>query len=396
MRHRRAVALDEVRFLRFVTKQRAGLPLVEEEVLDGASDVGPERLAIRLENGPLRAFVNRAFEVDEVPAQVDVLPFGIGTDRAGAPEPEAAAFEEAKTINAFGIQHLLLAFVDQLLEPDREVHHFVRRRFPDGALNVVPRVDAGHKTARRQVQFLARDRVEHRHPRIINRRVFRIELCPDAAHVGDAHRRRAVEHSDAIAHFFGVTDERPDDRVGVVAEMFIVRRAAGRGDDRNIFDVFKLFQPRLVSFLGIVGAFVFGKARPQAVVAADERDFVELSSRELLRQCCAVREIVASQHKEIWEEGVDYVEPSPPGRKRLDHDRQRTRLGQRIGMRAELGEDRIHRAGKFVLRIERQIGPRTQIVFTVARQYVDRDGDYLDRVAGVRGWVGIKIQIVPR
>src|SRR3954454_65044 len=74
LRQRRPVAPDEVRRLGLVAEQRSHLELVEEEVRDGAADVRPQRLSVRLEHGPLRAPVDRVLEVREVPADVDVLP----------------------------------------------------------------------------------------------------------------------------------------------------------------------------------------------------------------------------------------------------------------------------------------------------------------------------------
>src|SRR3954454_19653514 len=41
LRHRRAVAAHEESLVRLVAEERARLPLVEEEVLDGATDVAP-------------------------------------------------------------------------------------------------------------------------------------------------------------------------------------------------------------------------------------------------------------------------------------------------------------------------------------------------------------------
>src|SRR5262245_50104135 len=63
LRHRRTVALDEVGLFRLVTQEGAHLPFVQEEVFDGAPDIGPELLAIGFEDGPLRSLVDRSFEV---------------------------------------------------------------------------------------------------------------------------------------------------------------------------------------------------------------------------------------------------------------------------------------------------------------------------------------------
>src|SRR6185503_8952756 len=97
------------------------LPLVEHEILDRSSHVAPERFSIRLEDGPLRAFVNRVFEVSEVATQVHIFPLGIGADRARAPQPETSSFEEAETVDAFRIKNVLLRLVEQLLKTKREI-----------------------------------------------------------------------------------------------------------------------------------------------------------------------------------------------------------------------------------------------------------------------------------
>src|SRR4051812_32100772 len=53
LRHRGAVAAHEVRLLRRGAQECAGAPLDVEEVLHGAADVAPQRLAVGLEHRPL-------------------------------------------------------------------------------------------------------------------------------------------------------------------------------------------------------------------------------------------------------------------------------------------------------------------------------------------------------
>src|SRR5881227_45414 len=102
--HRRAVAADEVRLLRLISQQRAVLPLVEQEVVDGAPDGGPETLTVRLEHGPLRAAVDRVLEEREVTSQVDVLPLRVGAHRPGAPQPVTPTFEEPEAVDPLGVE----------------------------------------------------------------------------------------------------------------------------------------------------------------------------------------------------------------------------------------------------------------------------------------------------
>src|SRR5437868_13636321 len=103
LRHRRAVAAHEVRLVGLVTQERSLLPLVQEEVFDCAADVAPKLRAVRLEDGPLRAAVNGAFEIDEVATQVDVLPFGVGSCRARSPQTEAAPLEVAEAVDTIRV-----------------------------------------------------------------------------------------------------------------------------------------------------------------------------------------------------------------------------------------------------------------------------------------------------
>ena len=203
--------LHEVGLLGLVAEQRAVLPFVEQEVLDRAAHVGPEPLAVRLEHRPLRALVDRALEVGEVAAQVDVLPLGIGADRARAPQAEAAALEEAEAVDALGVEHVLLRLVEEALEAEREVDDLVGRRLVDGAVDVVARVDAGDEARRRHVDLALRDRIEHADPRVVERGVGRVELRAHRAHLGDRLAVAAVEHRDAVAHALGVADQQADD-----------------------------------------------------------------------------------------------------------------------------------------------------------------------------------------
>src|SRR5262249_13377506 len=109
--HSRAVTSHEESFFGLRPHERAVAPLVETEVRDRLTDVGPKRLAVVLEGRPLRPLVNRMLQEGEVAAYVEILPFGVGADRARAPESQPAPLEEPEAVNAFWVEYVLLRFV---------------------------------------------------------------------------------------------------------------------------------------------------------------------------------------------------------------------------------------------------------------------------------------------
>jgi len=82
------------------------------------------------------------FDVDEKATHVDVLPLGIGTHRARAPDAIAATFEEAQGVDAFRIKHILTALVDVGFEASQSAHDFVRWRLVHAPFNVRARVNS--------------------------------------------------------------------------------------------------------------------------------------------------------------------------------------------------------------------------------------------------------------
>src|SRR5262249_10949374 len=152
-----------------------------EEVLDGLPDVGPKPLVVGLEHGPLRPLVDRVLEVDEEAADVDVLPLRIGAHRPGAPDAVAAALEEAQRVDALGVEDVLPALVDVDLELGEPEHDLVRGRLVDAALDVAPRVDAGHEARGWEEDPIGRralrgalERIEDLDPRVVERAVLRV------------------------------------------------------------------------------------------------------------------------------------------------------------------------------------------------------------------------------
>src|SRR5215213_9753228 len=158
--HRGAVAADEKGFLRPVAHQRAVAPLVEQEVGDSLADVGPERLVVVFEDGPLRAAVDGVLQISEVAPYADVLPLRVGADGAGSPGTKAAALEEPEAIDADRIEDVVLPLVDQGFEADGAEDDLVGRGLDHAMDDVATGVDPGHEPAWRKVQLAAAIRVE--------------------------------------------------------------------------------------------------------------------------------------------------------------------------------------------------------------------------------------------
>src|SRR5712671_4718816 len=133
-------------------------------------------------------------EICEVAAQIHVLPFGIGTDGARPPQPEAAILKETEAVNSQRVQYILLSFIEYLFKRDRNTDNFIRWSLIHGAGDVIPRVNPGDGTRRRYIDFFACNRIEDGNPGIIERRVGGIELGPQSAHVGNALVIAAIEY----------------------------------------------------------------------------------------------------------------------------------------------------------------------------------------------------------
>src|SRR5258706_2171752 len=72
LRHRRAVAMDEIRLLGFLADQRAIAPERQQEIFNGLPDIPPQPVVVGLEHRPLRALVDRVLEEDEQPTDIHV------------------------------------------------------------------------------------------------------------------------------------------------------------------------------------------------------------------------------------------------------------------------------------------------------------------------------------
>src|SRR4030095_7782787 len=144
------------------------------------------------------------FEVGEVAPQVDVFPFRIGADSARAPKTKSPAFEKAKAVNAFRIQHILLRLVQKLFKSQCQIHDFVGWCFVDRTIDVITRVDAGHESARWQIDLRASNRVEDAYPRVVKRCVLGIEARAHCSYLRNLLSGTAIEYSNSITHALSV------------------------------------------------------------------------------------------------------------------------------------------------------------------------------------------------
>ena len=56
-----------------------------------------ECVAIRLEHGPLRPFIDRALEISEVTPHIDILPFRVRANGSRAPEEESRVLRRTES-----------------------------------------------------------------------------------------------------------------------------------------------------------------------------------------------------------------------------------------------------------------------------------------------------------
>src|SRR3954468_13902189 len=72
------VALDVEGFVRCQPEQRTLAPLVDEECADRPAQLGPQRVVVRFEDGPVRAREDRLLQVVEQAADVHIPPCRVG------------------------------------------------------------------------------------------------------------------------------------------------------------------------------------------------------------------------------------------------------------------------------------------------------------------------------
>ncbi len=139
LRHRGAVTLHKVSFVRFASHQSSTAPLIEKEIRNNLTDVLPQVVAIGFENDPLGAVVDGVFEISKVAADGDILPFGVGTDGAGTPDAITAALEKAQSVDAEWIENFLLSVIEDSFKASGKIDNFVGWSFGNTARQIVAR-----------------------------------------------------------------------------------------------------------------------------------------------------------------------------------------------------------------------------------------------------------------
>src|SRR5262249_55420599 len=102
LRHRRAVAADEVGGVGRWSQEHPLLPLREEKVFDRSPDIGPEQRIVPLEQGPLQAADDRLFNEDQGPPHGYKLQIRTVEPRAGARKTDAAIRNSANDVYPLG------------------------------------------------------------------------------------------------------------------------------------------------------------------------------------------------------------------------------------------------------------------------------------------------------
>src|SRR5215207_3906969 len=219
LRRRLAVTLDEERLGGGATLEGPGAELEHHEGRDVEPQRGPQRLVVRLEDGPLDAVVDALLQVDGGAADGDVTPLRVGArgEGARAPGDDARRGEVADDVDADGVEEVLLHVGRVGGEPDgaAEVGLGAGRRLPDPAPRVDARVEAGDE-ARRRRQHRQRGgagRVAHLDPRVVDRAVGGLGLQPGDERlrlgdgvVGGAH----VPDAEAVDALRAVVDGGAD------------------------------------------------------------------------------------------------------------------------------------------------------------------------------------------
>ncbi len=88
--------------------QDAVAPQTGEKIADAAHHAPPGRVGVDVEYHPLCASLDRRFDEDKDPADVDVFPVGIAAGGSPAPDQVSGAREIAQAIHALGIENRLL------------------------------------------------------------------------------------------------------------------------------------------------------------------------------------------------------------------------------------------------------------------------------------------------
>src|ERR1041385_6459280 len=206
--HGGPIAFHEERFVRSGSHQSAVEPHGPEKRADGRADRAPGHFVIRLEDGPLRATIDRLFDKDKKAPHVDVLPHRIGRHRARAKDANVATVrsEVANHIHALRIENVLLTLTESELERllvadqiarEYSPDHFVGRRFVHAALDIHARVYSGYVSrGRNQTMAFRSVWSEHAYPRVIERRVGCVAWRPEGGEIRNA--RVGAGHCETI------------------------------------------------------------------------------------------------------------------------------------------------------------------------------------------------------
>src|SRR6266496_1104668 len=149
-------------------EQGALAPLVDQEGGDGAADLGPQGVVVRLEHHPLGAVQDRLLQVVEQAADAEVAPGRVAGQGAGAPDADAAAGEGAQAVDPDRVEQVVLCLGDLQLERENAAHHLVSGRLVDPAGVVAAAPDAHHVAAQRHEAVAAAGGVEHLHPKPVH------------------------------------------------------------------------------------------------------------------------------------------------------------------------------------------------------------------------------------
>ena len=239
--HGGAVAANEEGVFGLGAQQCAVDPFGVEEVGDGGAECGPERLAVGFEEGPLGAFLDGGFEVDDGAADVDVCPFGIVGDGSGAPDADAAGGEGADGVDAGGVEEGLGFGGDGNGEAGGGLNGFVGGGVGDAEGEIVACEDAGDEAAGGKGKGAGGCGVVDGWPGIIEGGEGGIEDGSAREHLVDGVVVAGIQDGEAVARGFGVGDECVGDGCSHVGlNVHDGRGGAGCGDGGDgIIDCFE-------------------------------------------------------------------------------------------------------------------------------------------------------------
>src|SRR4029077_738850 len=121
-----------------------------------------------------------AFEEDEEPSDRDVLPESVGRKRPRSPDADSATGKLADRVDAARVQNALRVVVDFGIDIQGAAHDLISRRLEDATLDVRPRVDSEHMTARWHGLGRATLRIGGHYPGCVEGGIRRVPIVRDA------------------------------------------------------------------------------------------------------------------------------------------------------------------------------------------------------------------------